>query len=274
MIDLHCHLLPGVDDGAKTMEEARRIAAQLYEAGFKTVIATPHVLEEKDYLNPEKILEATDQLNESLRLHDLPLGVLPGAENYIFPDMARWLTKGKLLTLGGKGRHLLVELPMLDIPHYTDQVFFDLQVAGITPVLAHPERNKRLVEEPERLISWAKQGVLFQVDLRSLNGRYGPETERFGLALVEGRLVHFVGSDAHCVALSEDAYRYELGQLLELVGERYFGAITCGNPQRILDGSTIEGEINYNFDLFRERLKRTLAKEISITWAKRLLKLF
>lgn len=251
MIDLHCHLLPGVDDGAKTMEEALGIATQLYEAGFKTVIATPHVLEGKDYLCPEKILNATDQLNESLSMHELPLGVLPGAENYIFPDMARWLAEGKLLTLGDKGRHLLVELPLFDIPPYTDQVFFDLQVAGITPVLAHPERNKRLLKEPERLFAWAGRGVLFQVDLRSLSGRYGPEAERFGLAMLESGLVHFVGSDAHRVARNEGAYRYELGQLLERIGERYFVAITSDNPQRILDGSAIGGDVKANSDPIR-----------------------
>lgn len=272
MIDIHCHLLPGLDDGAKILEEALEIATQLHEAGFKMVMATPHVLEGRDFLTPERILEATDQLNEVLRAQGIPMVVLPGAENYIFPDLARWLTEGKLLTLGNTGKYLLVELPMLDIPHYTDQVFFELQVAGVTPVLAHPERNKRLLEEPEKLIAWAERGVLFQMELRSLSGRYGTEAERFGRAMLESRLVHFVGSDAHRVTQSGDAYRYELGQLRERVGQQYLEAITRYNPQRILDGGSIEAD--YDFALFLEKLNRITPREISFSWTQKLLTLF
>ena len=274
MIDIHCHLLPGLDDGAKTIEEALEIAAQLYEAGFKTVIATPHVIEERNHLTLEKILEATDQLNEMLRARGIPMVVLPGAENYIFPDMARWLTKGKLLTLGNMGKYFLVELPMQEIPHYTDQVFFELQVAGVTPVLAHPERNKGLVEEPERISAWAERGVLFQVDLRSLSGRYGPEAERFGGSMLECGLVHFIGTDAHRVAQSEDAYRYELRHLGGRLDPRYFEALTRYNPQKILDGASIETEMDFDFTLGIEKFENKSPRGIFFSWGKKLRALF
>ena len=253
MIDIHCHLLPGLDDGAKAIEDALGIAQQLHVAGFTTVIATPHVIEGRDYLTPERILDAVDKLNNTLKERELPLRVFPGAENYIFPDMAKWIAEGKLMTLGNQGKHLLVELPRLDIPHYTDQVFFELQVAGVTPVLAHPERYKRLKEEPERLIEWAKRGVLFQVDLRSLSGHYGPEAKEFGVLMLENRLIHFVGSDAHRVVQSKDAYHRELELLSKQANYEYVETITCHNPKKILDGDPIEVEMKEDYTSFLEK---------------------
>lgn len=275
MIDIHCHLLPGLDDGAKTIEEALGIATQLYEAGFKTVIATPHVMEGRDYLTPERILEATDYLNEVLRVQGIPMTVLLGSENYIFPDMARWLTEGKLLTLGNKEKYVLVELPMSEIPHYTDQVFFELQVAGVTPVLAHPERNKRLVEEPERIITWAERGVLFQVDLRSLSGRYGPEAKELGLLMLESQLIHLIGSDAHRVAQSSDAYHLELELLRERASHEYFEAITGHNPQRIIDGGSIETVMDQDYTLFTgKKLSLKHPRKMHLSFTQKLMTLF
>ena len=144
MIDIHSHILPGLDDGAKDMLETLEMVRQLCEAGFKTILATPHVLEGKDFLCPAEILAVTEQVHRCVVEAGISVEILPGAENYIFPDMAKWVSAGKLLTLGNTGKYLLVELPMLEIPQYTDQVFFELQVQGLTPVLAHPERYKRL----------------------------------------------------------------------------------------------------------------------------------
>ena len=275
MIDIHCHLLPGLDDGAKTIEDALGIAQQLNVAGFSTVIATPHVIEGRDRLTPERILDAIDKLNDTLKERELPLRVFPGAENYIFPDMAKWIAEGKLMTLGNQGKYLLVELPRLDIPQYTDQVFFELQVAGVTPVLAHPERYKRLAEEPERLIEWAKRGVLFQTNLRSLSGHYGPEAKEFGLSMLENRLIHFVGSDAHREAQSSDAYHPELELISKQTSYEYVERITRHNPQRILEGVPIETEMKEDYTSFLERKSiHNHTRKLQLSISQKLMALF
>ena len=128
MIDLHSHILPGLDDGSENMTETLGMVRQLHEAGFKTLIATPHVIEGRTFLSPAEILETTEQVRKCVTKAGIPVQILPGAENYIFPDLAKWARDGKLVTLGNAGKYLLVELPMLEIPHYTDQVFFELQV--------------------------------------------------------------------------------------------------------------------------------------------------
>ena len=253
MIDIHSHILPGLDDGSRSMEETLGMVRQLHEAGFKTLIATPHVLEGRDYLSPVEILTATEQVRQCVAEAGIPVEILPGAENYIFPDMAKWARAGKLMTLGNTNKYLLLELPLFEIPHYTEQVFFELQVMGLTPVLAHPERYRGLVDEPERLVDWAKKGVLLQLDLRSLGGKYGPQAKRLAEVMLGSDLVHFVGSDAHRVARGESAYLAELQSAAEIIGEERFGEVTVGNPQYVLDGKIMESGREY---FLKEQAKR------------------
>lgn len=240
MIDIHCHILPGLDDGAKNMDETLEIVRQLREVGFETLIATPHVLEGSEYLSPADILSATEHVRECVAEAGIPVEILPGAENYIFPDMAKWVQAGKLLTLGNAGKYILLELPMLEVPYYTDQVFFELQVAGLTPILAHPERYRGLVDEPERLVEWANKGILFQLDLRSMGGKYGPQARRLAEVMLQSELVHFVGSDAHRVARSELAYLRELRSVEEIVGGTKLKEVTLTNPGEALDGKSVQ----------------------------------
>ena len=257
MIDSHSHILPGLDDGAKSMDETLGMVRDLYESGFKTLIATPHVLEGSNFLRSTEILRATEQVIKAVSEAGIPVKIVPGAENYIFPDMGRWVREGKLLTLGNAKKHILVELPMFEIPHYTDQVFFELQVQGLIPVLAHPERYKGLVDEPERLIEWAKKGVLFQLDLRSLRGRYGYKSQDLAETLLHSDLIHFIGSDAHRVSRSGSSEREARQRVRDLVGEERFRQLTLMNPQRVLEGKAVPGGETYllKYPVIRKKTK-------------------
>lgn len=246
MIDIHSHILPGLDDGAKNIEETLEIVRQLHNSGFTTLIATPHVLEE-EFLAPAEILASTEQVRRRVKEAGIPIEILPGAENYIFPDIVKWVRAGKLMTLGNTGKYVLLELPMFDIPQYTERVFFDLQVNGLKIVLAHPERNKGLVEEPERLLEWAGKGVLFQLDLRSLEGRYGPRTRDLAQLMLASDLIHFIGSDAHRVSRSESTYLETLQGVRGLAGEAGFQEIALFNPQNILSGQELVHREEYVF---------------------------
>jgi len=254
MIDIHSHILPGLDDGSKSREDTLQMVRQLHEAGFNTLIATPHVMEGIDFLGAEEILAATEQVQQQITEAGIPVEVLPGAENYIFPDLAKWAQVGKLLTLGNTGKYLLVELPMLEIPHYTEQVFFELQVNGLTPVLAHPERYRRLYDEPERLLDWANKGILLQLDLRSLNGKYGPQPMRLAERMLQSDLIHLIGSDAHRLARSEASYLEALRSIRKIIGEQRFREVTLTNPQNILTGEPMQGDRTYS-------LKETVLKK-------------
>lgn len=239
MIDIHSHILPGLDDGASSMAETLAMVGQLYQAGFRTLIATPHVLEGTNFLSSEEILATTDQVRTCVAEAGIPIELLPGAENYIFPDLAKWVGERKLLTLGNTGKYLLLELPMLEIPHYTDQVFFELQVLGVTPVLAHPERNKGIMDQPERLVEWANKGVLLQLDLRSLSGYYGPQPKQLAELMLQSGLYHFTGSDIHRPSRKDSTYLEALQSVEKIVGEQELANIALNNPQFILAGTCL-----------------------------------
>ncbi len=254
MIDIHSHILSGLDDGAKSMDETLAMIGQLHAAGFKTLIGTPHVMEGKQYLSPQDILAAIEDVRQHVAKAGLSVQILPGAENYIFPEMAKWASEGKLLTLGNTGKYLLLELPMLDIPRYTEQVFFELQVKGFTPILAHPERYRDLADQPERLLEWARKGVLFQLDLRSVSGRYGPRPQRLAELMLHSDLVHFIGSDAHGVARSELAYQKALERVRGIVGEIRYRELVVGNALEVVEGRAIQGNKEYSL---KEEVRKT-----------------
>ncbi|WP_088228897.1 CpsB/CapC family capsule biosynthesis tyrosine phosphatase [Desulfosporosinus sp. FKB] len=257
MIDLHTHILPGLDDGSKTVEESLDILRQLQKAGFETILATPHVLEGKDFLSPEEILASAEEVRQAAWKAGISAEILPGSENYIFPDMAKWLREGKLLTLGNAGKYLLVELPMLEIPHYVDQVFFELQVEGITPILAHPERYLSLFQEAERAIEWAKKGVLFQLDYRSVTGRYGSKPKQFAERMLSSGIIHFLGSDAHRVSSSDFVDQEALQYIRKLVGKEEFRKMAVTNPRRMIEGEILLSGGDYSLgDMPVKREKR------------------
>jgi protein-tyrosine phosphatase len=235
MIDLHSHILPGLDDGAAAMGETLGMVSELKAAGFHTLLATPHVLEGKGFLSPEQILAATEEVGREAA--GMAVSILPGAENYIFPALARAARAGQLLTLGNTGKYLLLELPLTEIPRYTDQVFFELQADGLTPVLAHPERYRALADKSEQLLAWARQGVLFQLDLLSLNGRYGPRARQLAEIMLRSGLAHFLGSDAHGVAGLKPIYREALAKVRAIAGEEKYQELTTGNAAELLAGT-------------------------------------
>lgn len=259
---MHCHILPGADDGAETIEESLQIIRQLCVAGFNMFMATPHVFEGRGYLTPSYILERTDELNYLAHQEGLQVTILPGAENYIFPEMAEWYQKGKLMTLAHGGEYLLIELPMHEIPVYTEQVFFDLMLAGVVPVLAHPERYTALWDEPDIILKWLRQGVLMQLDLRSSIGKYGPRAKKFADLLLKNGLIHFIGSDAHIPTRHPSSYSESLCRLRDLLGEENYQVITETNPWALLRGAAI---IEQEYSLNEEHQKSSRWMQ---TWRK------
>lgn len=239
MIDIHSHILPGIDDGAEGIAQSLQIARQMEAAGFRGVIATPHVMEGQPFLPARQILVAAEGFQQELEKTGIHLKVYPGGEHYIFPELAGWLKKGKLLTLGMTGKYILIELPSMDIPTYTEQVFFELQVQGITPILAHPERYPQLEQNPKILYEWLGKGVLYQLNLKSLTGQYGPRVQAMAVNLLGCGLVHFIGTDTHRPSSKAQPYQAELEALRQHCGASTIKTLLEDNPQAILEGRTI-----------------------------------
>ncbi|RDV84794.1 tyrosine-protein phosphatase [Ammonifex thiophilus] len=173
MIDIHTHILPGLDDGAEDLEEALSMARLALADGVTALVATPHVIRGSFFPSRQEILETVSLLNERLAEQGLPLRVLPGAEYRLEPDLPERLAKGELVPLNDAGRYLLVELPSTFVPPYAERVLYELQLQGVTPILAHPERNAELCRRPELLASLAATFnvlVLFYLLARRIPG--------------------------------------------------------------------------------------------------------
>jgi protein-tyrosine phosphatase len=235
VIDLHSHILPGVDDGAQTFEDSVEMARAAVDDGIEVLAATPHVRD--DYPTAADTMERlVGELRRLLRQANVPLDVRKGGE--IALDRLDDLPAGELRRYGLAGNPdvLLVEFPYYGWPLRLSHWIFQLRALGVTPVLAHPERNADVQAEPERLRELVEAGALVQVTAASLDGRLGRTPEETGLELVEKGLAHMIASDAHHPSLREIGMRAAAGA----VGNRRLGEwLTDEVPRAILTGGPL-----------------------------------
>jgi protein-tyrosine phosphatase len=195
VIDLHCHILPGLDDGPATLDESLELARGARAAGIEVAVATPHIREDYPF-DPALISVKARELNQVLGEEGIGLNVIEGAEVAI--SRVRDLEDETLQSLClGSGPYMLVETPYTYATTILEETLFDLQVRGFRPVLAHPERGPSFQQEPDRLVRLVERGVLCSVTAASMMGTFGGTVRRFTAELFSKGLVHNVASDAH-----------------------------------------------------------------------------
>ncbi len=193
MIDTHCHILPGVDDGPESREEALAMARVAVADGIHTVVATPH-LTPGDFAHHPWIAEQVTLLQQALEQQGLPLRVLPGAEVVAAPEVLEYLPGLPRL---GSGAYLLLETPLMGLPTYLEELVFAIQLAGTRVALGHPERTQLMRAKPEVIRRLAERGCVLQLNVSSLLGRHGRMTRRLALELLREFPACVVASDAH-----------------------------------------------------------------------------
>lgn len=198
MIDIHSHILPGIDDGAQTIEDSIKMAKAAVNEGITTIIATPHHKNNQFTNLKSSILTKVNDLNTVLKQENIPLTVLPGQEVRIYGEVLEDYYKEEILTLNHT-KYLFIEFPSSSVPRYAERLLYELQTEGIIPIIVHPERNKELQEKPDLLYQFVKNGALTQVTASSVAGYFGKNVKKFSEQLIEHNLTHFVASDAHNV---------------------------------------------------------------------------
>ncbi|SEO25075.1 protein-tyrosine phosphatase [Amphibacillus marinus] len=241
MIDIHCHILPGLDDGAKHMEESLSMARAAINEGIHTIIATPHHKNGSYENDREAIIKEVAYLNESLAYENIPLTILPGQEIRIHGEMINGIQTGELMTLNESTRYAFVELPTNHIPRYTTQLLFDLQVHDLIPIIVHPERNTELLEHPNRLYEFVRNGALTQVTAASTIGKFGKKTMKFSHELIEYNLTHFIASDAHNLRSRSFMMAAAINQLEAKFGQQTVYKL-LDNAELLVDGQTVFAE--------------------------------
>ena len=200
MIDLHCHILHGIDDGAKNIEDSIDMARAAVAEGITHILATPHY--KNGHWDNEKkdILILVDELQEELDARDIPLTIFPGQEVRINGELFEDLAEEKIQFIDEGNQYVLIEFPTPSIPAYTESLFFELQKEGITPIIVHPERNRAVLKDPNVLLPFIEKGALAQLTAASYTGDFGKSIQKVSKQLVEANLVHFIASDAHNVS--------------------------------------------------------------------------
>ena len=242
MYDLHAHILPGVDDGAKTFDDAVTMARVAADGGTRAILATPHRKDITELWSVQHAQEVLDDLTARAQAEGIELDLLLGMENHLDMELPDEVTSGRALPINGS-RYILVELPFFGTPNYVDDVLFRLQLQGLTPVLAHPERIEVFQISPETLENCIRRGSLSQITAGSVLGHFGGKVQRFVRTLLRGGMVHVIASDTH---FPEGPRSPELApgmrEAAAIVGQDRARAMVLDTPKAILENLQLSVE--------------------------------
>jgi protein-tyrosine phosphatase len=237
-VDIHCHILPGIDDGPRDWADALEMARLAAADGTTTIVATPHQLGAFSQNRGDDIRHLTAELNKRLVAEDIPLTVLAGGEARLDADLLSLMLKGEVLTLGDHRRHVLVELPHeMYLP--IDSLLAEFAARRMTAILAHPERNQGIHRQPHLLGAVVDAGCLTQITAGSLCGTMGADTQQFSEWMIGEGLIHMVATDAHGPRTRRPLLGRAFARICELVDEQTAIDLCCRIPARVAAGRTV-----------------------------------
>jgi protein-tyrosine phosphatase len=240
LIDLHCHILPGIDDGPADIEECLDMARQAAADGIHSIVATPHSRNGTYENARDDIGRRVRQLNRVLEDAAIHLVVLSGAEEHIRPEMGLDGSPDSICTINDTGRYVLVEFPFMSVPHGSRNIFFRMAQQGLTPVLAHPERNTAIQNNIEILYPFVESGCLTQITAMSLTGDLGSAARACAVSMVERRLAHVIASDAHSAGHRRPGLSSAVAIAAQIMGSRKEAeAMVFRTPQAIVSGQPV-----------------------------------
>lgn len=196
MIDIHSHIIPKIDDGAKSIEITIEMLKNAEKDGTKQIIATPHYLLEYGEATINEVKNYVKTLNELTQKENLNLKIYAGQEVYFTENILQYYLENKIGTINDS-RYMLIEFPMNKFEDNIFDILYELQVRNITPVIAHPERYKPIIKNPIAINRFIDEGYLFQMNSGSIEGIFGTEVKKTSEILLKNGIYNFIGSDAH-----------------------------------------------------------------------------
>lgn len=248
MIDIHAHILAGIDDGPRSWEDSVKLAEIAVQSGVTSVVATPHYQYGDKLNNHEKVQGKVTYFQNLLKERDIPLQVLPGGEVLVNAYHRETFKSKDFPTLNKTGKYILIEFPMDVIPANFDETIFSFRVMGITPIIAHPERNREIIQEPNALLKIIESGTLTQVNACSLVGKQGWRVMRTAEILVLQNMAHFLASDMHSLLSRSPELAKARRKAELLIGSQAAQRLVHDNPRKVLSGQilTMEKPHKYN----------------------------
>lgn len=238
LVDIHCHILPGVDDGSKNWQTSMKLAKDAVKDGITHAICTPHTLNGR-YLNHKKdIIRLTDNFQEMLADAKIPLTVFPGMEVRLSGNLLKAIDNDDILYCDEGGTYMLLEFPSDDVPTYAPEMIYKILQRGITPIIVHPERNNRILKAPTLLQDMLEQGCLVQITASSYTGIFGKKIEQLSHKLIEAGQACTFASDAHDLPNRQ----YQLSEAYQKMSKEFGDDVTeewQDNARRIVNGDPV-----------------------------------
>lgn len=234
MIDMHCHVLPEVDDGAQSMEQTMEMLRIACREGIEAMIVTPHFKGGHRSASPETVQERLRKVQEEIEEQGLDIRLYPGNEILYFTGVEELLEREEVLTLNGTDRVLIEFLPTAEYT-YLRNALDGVRAQGYTPVLAHVERYECMVKKPERVRELRHMGVEIQINAQSAEGRMGKGVRHFLYTLLREKLVDYVGTDAHNAEGRAPGFQECYRQLTGRFDIEYIDKIFYGNALAIIE---------------------------------------
>lgn len=239
MIDIHTHILPGLDDGAKTLNESIQMIQQALDVGVSAICATPHILYEVSSSLEEQINRSFKLLQSEIKKRKIMIRLVLGSEIYIRHDIES-LRNFSFFSLNQTNKYFLVELSMGGLPSGVAQLIHSLQLNGLTIIIAHPERCLIRKDSLPEINNMVNKGALMQINAGSILGHFGKEAQKMAESLLEYNLVHFMASDAHNPSsASITVLSQALERLCQLVGKIKTEELVTHNPSKVLEGKSL-----------------------------------
>lgn len=239
MIDLHAHILYGLDDGARHRETTLNMLRQAEKDGIGTMVATPHYVVGANLYSPEALAARFDDVTRLIEKEDIKLKLLLGNELFLDEYIFEAVETKKCLTLAGTS-YVLLELPMAGIPLYTEKVLYQFLAKGYRPILAHPERNAEVLENPVALLRFVEMGCIVQVNSTSITGIGGRREQEMARLLLMGNMAHLVATDCHTDRRRSPKLAAAYEKVSSWLGRQRADILFLTNPETVLKDETIE----------------------------------
>jgi protein-tyrosine phosphatase len=238
MVDIHHHLLSGLDDGARDFETSIGMARMAADEGITHVVCTPHANGEYEF-HPDVNRRLMKELQSALTAENIPLTLGLGCDFHLsFDNIEAALKDHSPYSINGKG-YLLVELPDFGLPKGLTETYYELRLAHARPILTHPERNQTLQADYSRIKGWLRGGLLVQVTADSVLGRMGKRAEQIAHKFLANRWVHFLATDAHSLRGRPPRMREAYSLVAKKYGQSYADLICTANPAAIFRGEPL-----------------------------------
>jgi len=236
LIDLHCHILPGIDDGPATMDEAIEMCRIAYADGIRTIVATPHFRPGRYDLSEAAVSSALEGLRSEVARRGIDITILAGADVTVTPELQMHLSERRGLTINNGGRYFLAELPNGAVPARWDQYLLSLIAGGFSPILTHPERNGWFLSHRDALYPFVHGGGLVQITAMSLTGEVGEAVRSYSCYLLKQGLAHIIASDAHAAGQRKPLLSAAVAAAVSIIGVDAALKMVTDTPRAIIEG--------------------------------------